>query len=173
MMTKDMGKAGLLWIGEQFYPTPGEFTREAEELGISRRISAVPRDFKLGETWVLFAHRKGATCDHCGGGGLAIGSSYLQRADKAADLPTFLLLNPGESAPKCEKCQGSGKLAAIFRVCRPDRIEKILTESQSRDEKLMADLERAGIRPVIVPDDDKDHQGTVYDDRKDDADVQQ
>jgi hypothetical protein len=51
-------KCGLLWVGEKFYPTPQEFGKEAQAMGISRRISAVPRDFKLGETWVALAHRK-------------------------------------------------------------------------------------------------------------------
>lgn len=27
-------------------------------LGVSRRIAAIPRDFKLGETWVWLAHRR-------------------------------------------------------------------------------------------------------------------
>lgn len=27
-------------------------------MGLSRRITAIPRDFKLGETWVCLAHRK-------------------------------------------------------------------------------------------------------------------
>src|SRR6185437_13882264 len=31
-----IGRAGLLWIGEQFYPTPEHFAFEAESLGISR-----------------------------------------------------------------------------------------------------------------------------------------
>jgi hypothetical protein len=53
-----LGKAGLIWIGEQFYKTPAEFLNEARRMGISRRITAVPRDFKVGETWVLLAHRK-------------------------------------------------------------------------------------------------------------------
>jgi len=48
---------GLLWVGEQFY-TPEEFTLEALKMGVSRRIAAVPRNFKLGETWILFAHIK-------------------------------------------------------------------------------------------------------------------
>lgn len=49
---------GLLWIGEKFYSSPEQFTNEAKRLGVSRRISAVPHDFKIGETWVLVAHRK-------------------------------------------------------------------------------------------------------------------
>jgi hypothetical protein len=53
-----LGKAGLLWVGESFYATPGHFNREADRLGISRRVHAIPREFVLGETYVLLAHRK-------------------------------------------------------------------------------------------------------------------
>ncbi len=49
-------KAGLLWIGEKFYPTPHAFNAEAESLGVSRRIAKVPRGFKVGQHWVLLAH---------------------------------------------------------------------------------------------------------------------
>ena len=52
------GKHGLLWIGESFYKTPDDFYREAGTQGVSRKIKAVPKEFKLGETWVLLAHRK-------------------------------------------------------------------------------------------------------------------
>ena len=52
-------RAGLLWIGERFYSTGYSFTSEAQSMGISRKISALPRDFEIGETWVFFAHRKG------------------------------------------------------------------------------------------------------------------
>lgn len=52
-------KAGLLWIGEKFYPTPESFAKESRRLGISRRIVAVPKGFKPGKTWVLLGHRKG------------------------------------------------------------------------------------------------------------------
>jgi len=48
---------GLLWVGEASY-TPQTFIKEALTMGISRRIAAVPRNLKLGETWVLFAHIK-------------------------------------------------------------------------------------------------------------------
>jgi hypothetical protein len=52
-----MGKAGLIWVEEKFYPTAEDFMKEAQAQGISRRVSAIPRGFKLGETWVLLAHR--------------------------------------------------------------------------------------------------------------------
>lgn len=51
------GRAGLLWIGERFYPTPEHFAHEAATMGVSRRIGAIPRGFVVGETWVLLAHR--------------------------------------------------------------------------------------------------------------------
>lgn len=59
-MNGDMGKVGLIWVGEAFYPTPEEFIREGDTMGISRRIAAVPRGFVIGETWVWMAHRKTA-----------------------------------------------------------------------------------------------------------------
>jgi len=46
---------GLLWVGESFY-TPEAFIQEAMQMGISRRIAAIPKGLKLGETWILFAH---------------------------------------------------------------------------------------------------------------------
>ena len=52
-----IGKAGLIWVGEKFYPTAEDFMKEAQAQGISRRVSAIPKGFKLSETWVLLAHR--------------------------------------------------------------------------------------------------------------------
>jgi hypothetical protein len=152
MDPEGMGKAGLLWIGERFYKTPGEFSSEANELGISRRISAVPREFKRGETWVLLAHPKAATCAECKGAG-------LRSINYGVGYSETITTQSG----KCEACEGCGKVPGIFRVFRPSALEKIITETMSKDAELMADLEKRGITPVVVPDDDKDHMGTVYD----------
>jgi len=54
-------KAGLVWIGEQFYPTPESFMAECRKVGFSRRITQVPRGFEVGKTWVLLGHRKAGT----------------------------------------------------------------------------------------------------------------
>ncbi|KKM15789.1 hypothetical protein LCGC14_1692510 [marine sediment metagenome] len=53
-----IGLAGLIWVGHRHYPTINHFNREADRIGISRRINFVPKEFKLGETYVLLAHRK-------------------------------------------------------------------------------------------------------------------
>jgi hypothetical protein len=58
LLLEGIGRAGLLWIGEKFYPIVADFSLEAEMDGISRRITQVPRGFVAGETWVLLAHRK-------------------------------------------------------------------------------------------------------------------
>lgn len=52
-------RAGLLWIGESFYPTPRDFIEEAAAMGVSRRIAKVPKGFVVGETFVFMGHRKG------------------------------------------------------------------------------------------------------------------
>ena len=52
------GECGLLWIGGKFYKDPASFLNEAAVMGISRRISAVPKGFVMGETYVALAHRE-------------------------------------------------------------------------------------------------------------------
>jgi hypothetical protein len=52
---KELQPYGLMWVGEKFY-TPSEFIKESLQMGISRRIAAIPKNLKLGETWILLAH---------------------------------------------------------------------------------------------------------------------
>ena len=118
-------EAGLLWIGASFYKTPHHFQLEAAAQGICRRITAVPRNFKLGETWVFLAH------------------------------PNVI---PGENEEGMQVM-----VPGVFNAFLPNAIEQIVTETQAEDEEAMAALTKRGITPVAVPDDDPDHQGTVYD----------
>jgi len=46
----------------------------------------------------------------------------------------------------------------IFFVWKPQRIEIIVTQTQSEDADFMKPLAEKGLTPVIVPDDDPDHQ---------------
>ncbi len=55
----------------------------------------------------------------------------------------------------------------IFAMFTPQRIEKIVTDRTPEDE--LEKLHKQGITPVVVPHDDKDHQGTVYDKEEDEA----
>lgn len=51
-------RAGLMWIGGSYYPTPESWLTEGREMGFSRRVSGVPRGLEVGVTWILTAHRK-------------------------------------------------------------------------------------------------------------------
>jgi hypothetical protein len=63
-------KAGLLWIGEQYYATPDAFLQEAAILGISRKLPAIPRGFKVGETRIYLAHSKAIAYEGLNGEGI-------------------------------------------------------------------------------------------------------
>jgi hypothetical protein len=93
--------AGLLWVGEKFYKTPGAFARESAEMGISRRITMVPRNFKLGETWVALAHRKAIPVADEGKGGMIVAEQEQE-------------YKPG-----------------IFHIFKPQRIEYVVKDSDS------------------------------------------
>lgn len=154
---KLVGKAGLLWIGEKFYKTPGEFTHEGISLGFSRRIKAIPRGFTVGESWVLLAHPKTVVCPHCD----STGSTKEAMQNMIANGGMII-----SDLPKCETCKGDGKLPGIFGVWKPTRVEKLFRESE-RETDAVKDAISKGITPVFVPDNDKDHQGTVYDKAED------
>lgn len=53
-----IGRCGLLWIGGKFYARPEDWTREANEQGVSRRLAQIPKEFEVGKTWVFVAHRQ-------------------------------------------------------------------------------------------------------------------
>lgn len=149
-----MGKSvGLVWVGGSFYPEAADFMREASELGVSRRIPAVPRGFKLGETWVLIAHPKAITR-----------RPATEDEQRELDDSIRQALADGEPVP------GGLVRKGVITMFKPIAIEKIVTETQSQDAAAMAELAAKGITPVVVPDDDKDHQGSVHD--KDDDEPQ-
>lgn len=146
--------AGLIWIGDKFY-SPEKFMDEAAEMGVSRRIKTIPRGFKIGETWLFFAHKKAIT--------------KTVQAVESLDSELF----------ETEDIPG------IFCAFRPTRIERIVKQSEfdiwedfnSRAEsfgnkklqkkfledapeayhKLQKDVSR-GITLIPVPDNDPDHQ---------------
>lgn len=51
-------KAGLIWIGEKFYARPVNFLKEAEIMGISRKLGALPNGFRVGEHVIFLAHSR-------------------------------------------------------------------------------------------------------------------
>jgi hypothetical protein len=59
----------------------------------------------------------------------------------------------------------------IFYLCQPVRIEQLVTASQAQDEAAMAKLVARDITPVVVPDDDLDHNPAAGADQDDDLDL--
>ena len=49
--------AGLMWVGAKYY-TPEKFIREAETMGISKKVATVPIGFELGKDIIYMAHPK-------------------------------------------------------------------------------------------------------------------
>lgn len=123
--------AGLIWVGERYYPTPDDFRHEASTLGISRRIPAVPRDLVLGVTWVLLAHR------------LAIPAVH------ADDCPS---VGERTRTTECE-VECADAIPGIFYAFRPQRVEYVVTGNESEDE--LEALEGRGLSLVeVIPDTD-------------------
>lgn len=58
-------RALLMWVGEKFYPTTQTFLAEAAEMGISKRLGALPRGWKPGDV-VYLAHPKAVMPWHRG-----------------------------------------------------------------------------------------------------------
>lgn len=119
-------RAGLLWIGESYYPTPEAFESEARAQGVSRRIAAVPRGFGLGQ-WVLLAHRRTVPCMDCGGPSLS---------------------PPVVADSECSACGGAGMVAGVFTLFRPSAIEYVVRGDESEAE--LDALTERGITPVQV-----------------------
>jgi hypothetical protein len=121
------GMVGLLWIGNCYYPTPEAWMKEAERMGVSRRISQVPKKFVVGKTWVWVAHAK-----------------TIKVRCPACD-PAHVY-----DRPICKKCKGAGTLgrAGVFHAFKPSRIEYVVKDGDS-DEKIES-LVRRGITPVKV-----------------------
>lgn len=86
----------------------------------------------------------------------------IARVPKGLKIGDFVLLAHKEAGTKLVNGE-TIPFPAIFYGFHVRKIEKIITESQSKDEKIMNELKEKNINPVIVPNDDKDHKGTVYD----------
>ncbi len=130
-LNESIERAGLLWIGERYY-SMDSFTEEAARLGVSRRIKALPNDFKVGETWVALAHISAVSkdCPECGAAPGSARPFILQSKD-------------------CETCGGEQYHApGIFHLFKPTAIEYVVTGTETEDE--IDALIKRGITPVRV-----------------------
>lgn len=127
-----VGRVGLIWVGGSFYKKPSDWTKEAAEMGVSRRIPHVPKDFVAGKTWVWVAHRKAIDepCPHC--------RDSVKKA-----------LTEGAHAP-CAFCDDTGTLytPGVFHLFKPTAVEYITKGNETEEE--LESLIKRGITPVKV-----------------------
>lgn len=153
---RPIGKAGLLWIGEKFYPTPEDWTRESVAMGPSRRIPAVPKGFEVGKTWVLVGHRK----------------AIERPCPCATRKQDEIGMDFEEANPECEQCEGFGKvtLPGIFHMFQPTAVEYVVKGDETEEE--LERMEKRGLTLIrVVRKEDKTEALPLEDESEDDRAV--
>jgi hypothetical protein len=130
--------AYVIQVGDGYYKKPSDFLNEAALLGVSRRIPSIPRKLVIGKTWIYLAHKKACTVEK---------TPTLQYAN----------LPEGTTQPRLLEAPVKTLQFGIFAAFRPIRIEKIVNQSAMKDKEMLKDLEKRGITPIPVPDNDVDH----------------
>jgi hypothetical protein len=118
-------------VGERYYKSPADFIKEGQKLGVSKRIAAVPKDFKIGKTIVYLAHPKACIKD-------GDGAKTKKGQGKMLDYQM-----------------------GVFCAFRPQKIEQLVWDKDLMGKKgatLKKSLHKRGITPVPIPYGDKDHK---------------
>lgn len=125
-------KVALLWIGEQHYKTPQDWTREAMHMGVSRRIASIPKELVVGKSYVFVAHPKAV--------------AVPTKVKKEGDLVEHeeIVMKPG-----------------IFHAFVPHAIEVVVTPSMKKEKWVNEMVEKHNVKLVEVPEDDPDHAPNV------------
>lgn len=122
-------KSGLIWIGKQHY-SPESFLLEANNLGVSRRVSAIPKGLVIGKTRVFVAHKQGL-------------NNQATMFDGAPEREDGDMVEP-----------------AVIASFVPRRIELMVDDTgKMEDEEWVQKLvEKKGVTLVRLPADDPDHR---------------
>jgi len=132
--------AYIMLVGAGNYKTPDDFLDEAHLMGISKRIPFIPKGLELGKTVVYLAHPKACEVKV---------PAVMQQA--------MAIVEESETKqPRLLEAERNEKKLGIFCAFIPQRVEKLLWESQATPQEL-EQLEKRGVKPVIVPNGDKDH----------------
>jgi len=122
--------AALMWCGEAHYKTPEDFLNEAETLGISKRLSAMPKGMVLGKTRVFLAHKKAVPCPIV--------------PDSIDEKGAHMVSNPdAQRMERCPRCDGKGAIPGVFASFIPQRFERVVTETMKKVAEQWVDLEQA------------------------------
>jgi hypothetical protein len=126
----DSRRAGLIWVGEGFYATAEAFMQEAAQMGVSRRIAALPKGFEVGKTWVYLGHRK------------ALGS--MSRSVPVSEI----MEHPTKSLSAHDYVDGWQP--GIITLFMPTAVEYVLKQGEEGDVELQESLAKRGIQAVKV-----------------------
>lgn len=113
-------RSGLIWIGGKFYKTPEAFNREADQMGVSRRIRFIPKGFKVGKDWIFLAHPKAIQIT------ITIKNALGMMEDQIEYLP------------------------GVFSVFKPKTIEVIVSGGEEETDEYIDALVERGLSPVKV-----------------------
>lgn len=132
--------AFIMTVGAKYY-SPMSFLEEATEMGVSKRIPFIPRNLELGKTVVYLAHPEAVEVRE------PLAVQQAMSVVENRDNPQLRLLEV-ERKPTYEM--------GIFCAFVPTRVEKLIKESEATPETIEA-LKKRNITPVLVPDNDLDH----------------
>ncbi len=133
--------AFIMLVGAGNYKSPRDFMDEAHLMGISKRIPFIPKDLELGKTVVYLAHPK--ACE--------------VKEPVALQQAMAIVEGSKTNQPRLLETEKVGKALGIFTAFIPQRIEKLVWESELTDEKREG-LTKRNITPIPIPDGDLDHK---------------
>jgi len=112
----------LMWVGYSGYPTIEEFVDEAERLGVSKRISRLPKGLVPGKSRILLAHDEGIQGDAVIFGYFTVEGAEMivkEREDRPLDLPEYVQAVTLQEA-YVEEERGCGyrtEVGALYLIC--------------------------------------------------------
>lgn len=121
-------RAGLIWIGEGFYKTPNDFMSEVKSLGLSRRITNIPRGFEPGKTVVYLVHPRAII--NRGEDGVEVPTAGIFTAFRPTSID--YILKGDETAAQLHKLEKRGlNLVRLVRTDGPQAPLPMETEEGS------------------------------------------
>lgn len=127
----------LIGVGVKFYKHPSDFIREALEMGVSKRIAQIPRDFQVGVTPVFLAHPR-VFMD------LVNEQAVEREIEEDEDQPALELDDHSETTGRRVVVHSPGVVAVVV----PNRIEYVVRGDESEDQ--LERLEARGLSLVRV-----------------------
>lgn len=127
----------LIGVGKKFYKHPSHFIREALEMGVSKRIAQIPRDFEIGKTPVFLAHPE-VFVD------LVNEQAVEREIEEDDEQPALDLDDHSGTTGKRVVVHSPGVVAVVV----PNRIEYVVRGDESEDQ--LERLEARGLSLVRV-----------------------